>query len=168
MATSTRWAAVMDALVSLSRGMTGYRDPGAAVSAGLRPVFDSILVGGTEDHASELLVVGWSGDPTRTEDAGESGQATATLGNRGRDESGRIKCLAQAWSGAVEDVAAVRGAAFDVLGDVEELLRTNPTLGLDQAWMRQAELGEGTRVELQQISGVRCRVEFSVTYRARI
>lgn len=165
MATYTRLLTVARQLAALQRARPGFRAPDAETSG--TPVFLGPVYGITGDHAATWLAVLWAGTPDRTTEAAESGQAAATLGNRGRDERGSIRCRARASTGD-RDTAAVEAAVDVVLASFEDLLRTNPTLGLDQSWMRSAELGDGMRFTPRFGSGFTLDVDFTVTYRARI
>lgn len=165
MATYTRWLTIARQLATLQQARPGFRAPDTETAD--RPVFLGPTYGITGDHPVSWLSIGWAGTPDRTTEAGESGQSTATLGNRGRDERGVIRCRAIAQTGdrATEDAEA---EVNTILASLEDLLRTNPTLGLDQAWMRSAEMGSDMRFAPRFTAGFVLVCDFSITYRARI
>jgi hypothetical protein len=165
MATYTRWVTVARQVAALQAARPGFRAPETVSND--TPVFFGPVYGISGDHAAKWLAIGWAGTPTRVTEAGESGQSTATLGNRGRDERGVIRCRACAQTGD-RATTATEDAVDVILASVEDLLRTNPTLGLDQAWMRSAEMGSDMRIQPRFASGFVLEVDFTITYRARI
>lgn len=168
MATS-RLPAVIDALLALMRATTGYRDPSAAVSAALVPVFDGPTIGVSGDHATRWLSIGWAGDPESPEDAGVAEQAVATGGNNTRDEVGTIRCRAAAQGGETDPtpLSTLRLQAAAIVGDVELLLRTNPTLGIVAPRMF-ARIGEVGALRPSITRGPSVTADFTVIYDTRI
>lgn len=162
---TSRLPYVIDGLVAALRATTGYRDPETALPG--IPVFDGPEYGITADRAFTWLCVGWSGDPDTPEDAGDAGQVIAALGNRQREETGAIRLRAVSSSGD-RDMKACRDAAFAVMGTVEQLCRTTPQLGLDPAWMREAQIADRYRLRQSYDSGAVFELDFTVGYRARI
>jgi hypothetical protein len=162
---TSRLPAVIDGLVAALRATSGYRDPETAVSG--IPVFDGPQYGISGDRVATWLCVGWSGDPDAPEDAGDAAQTIAALGNRQREEIGTIKMRAVSSSGD-RDMRARRDAAFAAMGTVEQLCRTTPQLGLDPAWMREAQIADRYRWRQHYDEGAVCELDFTVEYRARI
>lgn len=168
MATS-RLPAVVDALLTLMRATTGYRDPSAAVSAALVPVFDGPTIGISGDHATRWLSIGWSGDPESPEDAASAEQNVATGGNNTRDEVGTIRCRAAAQGGETDPtpLSALRLQVGAIVGDVELLLRNNPTLGITAPRMF-ARIGEIGAMRQSVTRGPSITTDFTVIYDTRI
>lgn len=161
------WNEFNNALVAIARAMPGYCAPtDAALKSTSRPVFDGPEYGLDGDYSGAWLCIGWSGDPEQAEDSGGSEQSLATMGNRGRAESGTIECMAVAQSGDV-DSGATRALAFAVMSDFEDALRGNPTVSLSQSSAIIAEMS-GVRVRQFMESGAVCRLAFTIKYRARI
>lgn len=176
---ATAWPAVMNALVTLARGMSGYQAPTAAGS--LIPVYDSVEVGLTNDIPSTLLVIGWIGDPDDAPtDPGQSTQGIATLGtSHHRTETGTVACMAIARTGdallgtSVTDagsIGAARAQAFAVIDALDVALRANPSLGLVGATHSAvvAYIDAITSVQTWLNEGCVVRIEFTVTFTARI
>jgi len=65
-------------------------------------------------------------DSDAAESAGESQQAWASLGRRGRDEMVTIHCVAEAWSGD-DSISTVRASAMGIVAAVETLLQADAT-----------------------------------------
>lgn len=164
---TSRVPLVVDALVDLLRATAGHYDPTSASSAGAVPVFDGPEYGITSDRVVTWLAVGWSGDPDAVEDGGDTGQRIAALGNRSRDEVGSVRCRVVSQSGD-RLMKPVRDAAFAEVAVVEQLLRTNPTLGLNQGWMSHAEVGEQWRWRQEYKAGAVVTIDFPVLFKARI
>lgn len=165
---TTKVAAVIEAAVDAIRALPGYRDPDDTTTAGI-PVHDGPAYEVAGDNEPVWLCIGWSGDDGGDESA-TSSQSTASLGGYQRDEAGTIACLVEARSGdgSQDAIRTVRTEALAVVADVEDLLRTSPTVGLSQAWMRWAEVGGRTTLAQDMAEGARIRVAFEINYRARI
>lgn len=99
-------------------------------------------------------------------------QAAATMGtNRSRDEVGDIYCVIFAWTGdggsAGQKVA--RDAAFDVLAQVEDMLRTTPDQGLTHVSYLVVELGSiDAFLQEQDENGSYAQLQISIHFRSRI
>ena len=119
MTTSSRFAAVYDALLSTLQADGNLSS--VTVSDGL-PI--------TEDRLVDLVIVGNGGDPENSE-AGRITQSYHDLAGTSstRDEVVTINCFAMSQTGDV-DVSATRTRAFQVLGYVESAIRANYALGL--------------------------------------
>lgn len=165
MATYTRWFTVCRQLAVLQRARPGYRDPFAVVEG--IPVFNGPTYGITGDHPTSWMAFGWAGFPERAQESGEATQSVATLGNRARDNSGSIRCRAVCDLGerSIEDA---QDGADAMLADLESWLRVNPTLGLDQAWMRSAEMGPDLSITQRFGPGAIVEIDFIVSFRTRI
>jgi hypothetical protein len=155
MATS-RVPAAIDALVSI---------------LGAAPGLDGVsVIDGppTVDQAdADYLYVGWQPEG---ETAAELTQDFNAAGARTRDEEFTIRCTIDCWTGD-SDVATVRARAFELLGVVEDTIRASgaqpaaPTLGGAVLW---AHLTQGLLQQANTDQGVRARLWFSVSCRARI
>jgi hypothetical protein len=97
----------------------------------------------------------------------ESQQSWANVGSgRSRDESGDVTCAAYATSGTT-DQAAVRAAAFAITEAVENLLRTDPTVGLGDTVRTQ--FGTDQRfLQDQDEDGAWALIVFTIHFDARI
>lgn len=99
--------------------------------------------------------------------AGSFSQAVATMGTpRTREETGSINGVVLAWNGD-GDSSAARLAAFAILADLEDALRTDPSLGLTAFTRTVAQLETGAIAEDKQ-DGATCAISFTVIYAARI
>jgi hypothetical protein len=164
---SSRLPAVIDALVGLCRAASGHRDPeSTTITVGV-PVFDGPEYGITGDRATAWLAIGWSGDPDQPEDGGDAEQVIAALGNRSRAEAGSIRCRACGQTGD-RDMASARNAAFTEMAVVESICRNTPTLGLTQAWMMHAEIGDRYMYRQEYNAGAVFTLDFRVVFKARI
>lgn len=161
---TTRLPYVIDALVDGLRALTGYRAPDEASGT---PVFDGPEYAITGDMPVTWVAVGWSGDPDAPQTGADGGQVIASLGNRSREETGLVRMRVVSQAGD-RDMKARRDAAFAVMADVENLVRTDPLIGLDPVWMREAEIGDRYTIQQEFAEGPVCIVDFAVTYRARI
>lgn len=163
--TTSRLPYVIDALVTLLRATSGYRDP-ESTGAGI-PVFDGPEYGIVGDRATTWLCVGWSGDPDAPQDGGEASQVIASLGNVHREETGSIPLRVVSQSGD-RDMQARRNAAFAAMGAVEDLVRGTPQLGLDASWMREAHLSGRYSYRQEYNAGAVFTLDFPIAFRARI
>lgn len=170
----TVWHLGVKALAAALRALPECRDPAVPTSTrGLVPVYLGPQWQDTED-TSDCIVVGYADDGDA---AGDFDQDVATLAaGRPRDESGTIQCLASGYSGD-EDPTRALDAAFGLLELFDAVLRTpataSPDLGLVAGVpLRMAEfrLGQAgaVRWEPGEKFGVRCNVEFTVTYKAKV
>ncbi len=173
---TTRWADVVQALVTRMRATAGYRSPWSTIDGTSTAVFHSIEAALMNDLGiSRYLIVGWAGDPDSLGEGGSNGQRIATLGtNRARDEAGSIPCMAVSQTGTGYEmtdaaVPAVLSDALAIVADVENALRVpadGPTLGISAPRML-AQIGEMRFFPVLN-QGVTWRVEFSVVYDTRI
>lgn len=178
--TATRWPDVVDALVTATRVLPGYR-----AAADDAPSSDVLVLDGPEvwltgDDAPRLLVIGWTLDDDR--DQGDAGQAVATLGKTSRDETGVVLCQALAQTGSLElpdpnagpgsdrlTAKVLRDRAFAVFADVADLVRADPTLGIVAPRMfAQVGARMTPRQFLTESGGAVVSVEFEIAYDTRI
>jgi hypothetical protein len=120
MTVTSRVPALLDYLVTLftNAATIGQANPPVTVYDG-PPV--------TALNAPLTLYVGLTDpDSDAAEPAGESQQAWAALGRRGRDETVTIHCVAEAWSGT-DTVAVQRAAAAGIVAAVETLMQSDST-----------------------------------------
>ena len=150
MTTSSRFAAVYDALLSTLRASGDLSS--VTISDGL-PI--------TEDRLVDLVIVGNGGDPENTE-AGRVTQSYHDLAgiNSTRDETVTINCFVMSQTGDV-DISATRSRAFEVLGYVESAIRANYGLGL--ANVIAVEVTDITCYIEQFADGTAVRLPFTVT-----
>lgn len=158
MATS-RVPAAIDALVSILRASSAL--------SGVT-VFDGPPAGSNSDQAdADYVYIGWQPD---SDIAAEITQDFAAAGARTRDEEFSIPCTVDTWSGD-SDMSARRARAFVLLAAVEDAIRatganpTAPTLNSAVLW---AHLTGGSLEQASSEKGVRARIPFTVTCRARI
>jgi len=170
---TTLWPQIVDALVAACRAQVGYYDPGAAAGSGI-PVYDGTEIALTNEPAQQYLVIGWSGDPDRPQDAGRSAQDPGPMSTlvRARDELGTVECLAVSQPGdasiGARSVKTSRDAAYQIMATVEQICRgtaVGPTLGIsNNLWAFV------TQHSVQQYldEGAVCEISFTVSYRARL
>jgi hypothetical protein len=166
--TTARIPDVIDALVALARAASGHRDP-EAVTSGI-PVFDGPQYGITSDRVTTWLAIGWSGEPGLPEDAADAEQTIGPIGNavRARDERGEIPCRAVCQTGDRAAPKRARDAAFAEMAVMEDITRTNPTLGLDPSWMRLSYVTGRYSLRQENDAGSKCTLDFIVGFRTRI
>ena len=167
----TRWPEVVAALLTTMRARAGYRDPNNAAASGtLIPVYRSTAVGLTADNVDTYLVIAWSGDPDNPQPSGRVRQTIATGGKVTRDDVGTIECLAVSQNGSYDevDIVAAEVAAFAVLADVEAAIRSDPTLGLTPNPRLFIQMEEAAAIRSDLNEGAVCKIDFTITYSARI
>lgn len=125
---------------------------------------------GTGDDASDFLMVGID-DPTSSEPAGAAtaGQTPGPMATtRPRDQEGAVWCAAYSWNGDADQKAA-RDAAYSYVAAVENLLRSNPNLGIAAGGYFVAQMGSDERLmQNQNPNGAEAGVIFNITFTARI
>jgi hypothetical protein len=179
MATTSRWAAVVNALIDTMRATSGYRAPGADGLESLIPVFDGPEWEMSDDNAQTFLIIGGT---VETDEAGAAQQAFGPIGNRARDESGNVMCNAVAQLGNVnlKDSAldstvtqdtwrTLRATAFGIAGAVEDALRADPSIGITNVPRMLAQIGS-TFEPKQYLAdrGAFVSLVFTVDYDTRI
>lgn len=175
---TTRWAAVVDALVDRMRAKTGYRTPAAdGVDTSGVLVLDGPEIDMTADDCDRFLIIGGT---IEDESEGVSGQSFATIGARARDEEADVICNAVAQIGGVElpdsqilvprdTVRSLRAQAFAILADVEAELRLSPELGFTGIPRMLAQIGDRmTPRQYLTETGAVCSLVFTVHYTTRI
>ena len=144
-----RWPAVVDALLAVF-------DTAGIPAWDAEPATDAILTG---------VIVGAKLD----NDQGLAGRFTQGYHDLGpaatRDESGVVHCVALAQTGD-DDVKAARTTVFEVLSDVEDALRADPTLGLGS--ILRVEVAAGEVMQGRSPDGVFAELPFDITYTAII
>jgi hypothetical protein len=91
-------------------------------------VFDGFGI--TEDAGVNVLMIGVDdADATNQAMSAEAFQKWANTGNLRREEDGFITCAAVCWDGDAV-MKAARDGAYAIVSAVEQLCRTNPTLGI--------------------------------------
>lgn len=168
------WDYGVIALADALRALPECRNPTVATSTrGLIPVYLGPQWLQTDDPA-DALVIGYGEDD---EAAGSFEQEPAAMSSlRTRSESGQIRCLASTYAGESDPAVALR-AAFALLNLVNAAIRTQATAGDGDLGLRASvpvqhalfQLGSvgAVRWSTAQV-GVRCNVEFTVTYEARV
>lgn len=170
-----RTGQVIDALVSICRGTTGHRAPGATLSTlGLVTVYDGPELFSTDDAIDDtLLIIGWSGESsdqlsTTARGSFRTGPIAATV--RPRDEATTIAC--KAISQRAETAKQARDAAIAELAVVAGVCRSDPSLGINTS----ATIGgvrllafvtAGTLTQYQD-KGYVAEIDFDVTYSTRV
>lgn len=147
--TTSRVGAVIDALVTtLDAGTAAAVYDGPPVTSDAPG--DYVLVGCNEDLESRIPL----------------DQTFAGLGRAARDETGDIPVTIVAVSGGTS-IKTVRDRALVILGELENALRTDPTLGgaVQSGWLH---VTSGEVVQVQNTSGCRAAIPLVVSYKARI
>lgn len=168
------WLHAVETLATAITGLPGYR-----AAATLHTVGDvAVYVGAQVDEENapgddtRYVVIGYGGPPDRP---GTSGQFRQTRGpldptTHPRDESAeiRVRLVVQRGSGTVIEAAReVEG----ILGDVEGVLRVDPSLGIAVPTSRRfvAELtGAGAWSLRHTTAGPEAIIDCAVSYSARI
>ena len=149
--------AVIDALVSLSD---------TALSE--VTVYDGYGI--SEDPGDFLMVGVEDPDSDDAASSSEASQSAATMGtSRTRDEVGSVTCVALSWNGDADQKRA-RDDVFATTAAIENLLRTNPTLGLVPTYQSLvAQFGSDQRLmQSQTDASAEAAVIFTVAFRARL
>jgi len=137
-----------------------------ALSAALMLALDVPVFDGppdTEAVLGEAVIVGYDGISEEGR-AGSFSQQYAHLGLQAqRDETGEIVCAVFAQSGDAS-YRTLRGRVLGILTDIQTLLRTDPTLGLD--WVQRVELAGG-ELFAGDADGNAVRLTFRLTYTSR-
>lgn len=129
-------------------------------------VFDGIGV--TDDPGNFLMIGVEDPDIEGAAFSSDAKQAWANANYSTRDEEGEITCAALSWNGnGYEGVKAARDGAYAIAAAVENLLRANPSLGVDGLlWT-----GFGSSSQLSQAQdsqGASALLVFRINFRARI
>jgi hypothetical protein len=148
--TTSRWGAVVDALVVLV-GTTSAAQ-----------VFDGPP--NTADSLTEYVTVGATEDPD--DDGGEIGQEWNGIGAGTKQETGQVVCAVLVGTGD-DVVKTARDRALVIFGEVETALRADKTLGgvITSGW---CEMSTGRPRQRRNTNGLYVRVEFTVDYQTRI
>lgn len=125
---------------------------------------------GTDENPGDCLMIGVE-DPASLETA-FSGSSSQTPGpfstNRKRDENGSVTCAAYSWNGNADQKQA-RDAAYSYVAAVENLLRSDPNLGIASGGDFVAQMGDTQRFSQNQTAdGADALVVFNVMFFARI
>lgn len=148
--TTSRVPAVLDALVS-------------TLAAGLPDVtvYDGPYL---QRPDGDFVCVGWtpSGDVSAN-----ATQDFASLGAGRRTEIIEVACYADSFSGDVE-IGPRRAAAYALVGEAEDALRADPTLGGAVTQPGWAHLTSHELYQEQTASGVAVGVTFRITVQVRI
>jgi hypothetical protein len=175
MATQTRTAQVIDALIAGVRALPGHRAPDGTVSgADLVTVYDGPEIRSTDDAIDESwVVIGWSG--SGPDDLNPAAQVNLSRGpiaatNRPRNEVVTISCLASARRG--ESTKAARDLVTAELDAVAGLLRSDPSLGINTAGtiggVRTIAYVTAGTLSQYLLDGYVAEWEFTVTYESRV
>lgn len=153
MTTTSRAPAVLDALVALCGSAAGL--DGVTIHDGPQV---------TSAPLKEVITIGWDGDEDNDE-AVQSQQAWAAIGQKAKDETLQIPCAAIAWRGDT-NIKAVRDRAYELLGEVEDALRADPSLGFPPPTI--VAMTTGNAYQRQTDKGAQCRVMFTIGVQTRI
>ncbi|MEV4173982.1 hypothetical protein [Nonomuraea sp. NPDC049709] len=154
MTTTSRVPAVIDGLVDFFEAATGL----AAVK-----IVDGPIV--TNAPLKEAIYVGYDGDPDGEGQAADVTQEWASIGQRARDETILITCAVVVWRGDTK-VRPVRLRTYELLAEVENALRADPSLGLPPPTV--AAWASGQLYQSQRQSGMECRIPFQIQVKTRI
>lgn len=170
--TSSMWLTAVQALAGAVAALPGYR---AARSSTAAPV--TVFVGGQVDDENapgpvvDYVVIGYGGTPDRPVPSGSFRQTRGPMAAaHPRDETAqiRVRLVSQPGDG---DVVAAGSTAESYLHDLEQVLTSNPTLGITSPAARRfiAEVDSGGAWWLQQTSGgPRATIDVTVTFAARL
>lgn len=153
MATTSRAPAVIDALVALCQAAPGLSEA---------KVLDGPQV--TANPLKAAICIGWDGDEDNDQ-AVESTQEWAGLGAKSKDETLQVTCAAIAWHGATT-TKPVRDSAYALVGEVEDALRADPSLGFPPPTV--CAIATGNAFQRQTGKGALCRVVFTIAVKTRI
>lgn len=124
-------------------------------------------VGVTADPG-DFLMIGVD-DPNSPNFAASAGQVIGPLGPpRPRDQTGTLTCVAYASNGDGDQKAA-RDAAYSYMAAVENIVRTEPNLGIAAGGMFVAQMG--SKEDLSQAAtsqGIDALLIFDIAFFARI
>lgn len=144
-----KFGAVIDALVTLARSTSALDVHDGPVVA-TASTSDYLVIGGTEDPDDEPSSFDqtWNG-----------------LGARGKVETGEVTCAVLVGTGG-EDVKTARDRALSILGEMETLVRADPSLGgvLSGGW---CQVSGGRHVQRLNSQGLYVRVVFTVSYQTK-
>lgn len=154
MTATSRAPAVIDALVALFEAAAGL--------AGVEVVDGPEVTG---DSLQEAVFVGYDGDPDGDGEAATFEQAWAGLGALAKDETFTVTCAVVVWRGSTK-VRPIRLRVYELLGEVENALRADPSLGLPPPSV--VAMAAGSLVQSQRQTGLECRIPFQVAVKTRI
>lgn len=170
---------VLDGLVTGLRAATGFRSPTSS-SDGVTVYDGPEWVGANADDPDGFVVVGYGGEDLESRGVGDdpgpavSGdtQVRSISTAASKEQDLEVPCVVYTWSGAEEDVSALRSSAFDALAAVEVWLTANPRLGVTPGASNEQVLwatatGSHSLRQYKEGGGVRCVVEFTITVRTR-
>lgn len=169
----SRVADVIDYVVKTMRATPGYRAP-SDTTVGI-PVFDGPELYFHEDGTVQsYLVIGYADDDGGSA-VSESEFAQGPMGpQHSRDETVTITCCACGYVGDASDgsVSTVRRIALNIMADVANLCRANPSLGLDVSGvvggvLTRAFVTAGT-MTVYPNNGAVCDWMFTITAVARV
>lgn len=123
-------------------------------------------VGLDQDTDGDVLVVAWSGDPDATSSPGGAEQKTATTGGFTRDDDGNIAVRITAQDGDRDPEGTV-ARAFSYLGDLENLLRATPALGVPGVRRLFVEVAK-YEVQPYNADGAVAEIDVTLNYSSRI
>jgi hypothetical protein len=160
---ATRWAQIVDALLAAVRARPGYRGPTGTTGI--------LVLDSTEEHAIEerpgrYVVIAVADIAGQGDESGSAAQSPATAGKVQRDERGTIRCRTVCQLGDVAPAVA-RGNALTDLAVVEDVLRTDPTLGI-VAPRIFVQVGDRLTFRSYLAGGSVLTVEFTIDYHTRI
>lgn len=144
----TRYAAVTDAVLAALRNAQSLQ--GVQIVDGPP---------GALTLAADFLYIGWTGSED-DELSGNISQAYHDLGPAAtRDETVTIECIVQSVRGDdLMDVA--RSRCVDILGAVETVLRSDPTVGL--AGLLRVELSDASVRQVRNADGIGVEISFTL------
>lgn len=150
---------IIDALVAqCSLALVGVR------------VTDGYEMSDDPNDGGVLMVGVEDGQSTSAAASSDSSQKQATAGTpRTRDQSGQVTCYALTWNGDNNQKAA-RDMAYAIQAGVENLLRTDPQLGIPRpnGQVVLLQLGDERLEQSQSDFGAEALLTFTVLFEARI
>lgn len=152
---TSRFGLLIDTLLQLLRAVPALADP--------VQVYDGPDV--TDSEWADAVFIGFDGDWNGKFDSVRIKQDWSYLGATSRFEEVDIVCSVVSWSGDVTPKPN-RDRAIVLLGAVETVLRTDPTLGLDSSVIATLDVANVFQEPFQNGHG--CRILFTIHIRDQI
>ena len=124
---------------------------------------------GNSDDPGDYLMVGVSDPDNDRPQIVESRQSWAGLGARARDEEGAVACVALSWNGKPEGAAEARAKVKAITEKVEQVLRSDPSLGGTVPGLQWTGYGSNASADLVEADdGTALLWRFEIAFKARI
>lgn len=135
----------------------------AASSLNGTTIYDGLEM--DRQYSGDWIAVGHDGATDADEvNAGSARQKYGPIGAKSKIENGSVNCCLLAQSGAT-NMATLRTTAFNLLGDVETIIRNDPSLGSIVQW---ADLDQFQASYIESPAGGGVQISFTITYELKI